>query len=429
MIKRPFFGFINQRLPYAILESEPRDPVSIPLPSNLILLFDNPIDNQKPCLIKKKARVKKGEKLSLYSDSPGYIVSPAAGTIRTIEPYTDDSGKNLSYAVIETQPNPATDLDGQVYGLKETLESADAYLRALPGAPPLKTLAIRGQEIHTLVITGADTDLLSLTQQYVAAAFMKEIKEGIQILRQITGISKIFFTIPKHFNINADIETAKVIRTGPMYPSNLPAMVLKDHMNIVLPAGKTPQDMGICFITAEAVVSLARAYGTGKACHEKILTVIDKNGGSRRVRATLGTPLKRIFNALNLHVHSQDRIIIGGPMTGIATFSAYHPVQPDTDIVILQDKDMISQQSDNACVNCGKCIRACPADVPVNILIRYLAAGLYEDAKDSHDLFSCVDCGLCSYVCTARIPVFQYIRMGKQAFSNIGSEAFSGDCQ
>ena len=58
-------------------------------------------------------------------------------------------------------------------------------------------------------------------------------------------------------------------------------------------------------------------------------------------------------------------------------------------------------------------MRICPANVPVNLLVRFLEAGQYEEAADNYDLYSCIDCGLCSYVCVSKIPIFQYIRLAK----------------
>ncbi|MFH1292663.1 MAG: 4Fe-4S dicluster domain-containing protein, partial [Pseudomonadota bacterium] len=71
------------------------------------------------------------------------------------------------------------------------------------------------------------------------------------------------------------------------------------------------------------------------------------------------------------------------------------------------------------CINCGECVRACPARIPVNMLIRVLENGLYEEAAEEYDLLSCIECGLCSYVCTARIPIFHYIMLGKSEFARI----------
>jgi electron transport complex protein RnfC len=49
----------------------------------------------------------------------------------------------------------------------------------------------------------------------------------------------------------------------------------------------------------------------------------------------------------------------------------------------------------------------------VNLLVRYLEAGKYEDAEESYDLSACVECGLCSYVCVSKIPILQYIALAK----------------
>jgi electron transport complex protein RnfC len=58
-------------------------------------------------------------------------------------------------------------------------------------------------------------------------------------------------------------------------------------------------------------------------------------------------------------------------------------------------------------------VRACPAGIPVNMLVRVLENGLWEDAAGLYDLEACIECGLCSYVCPAKIPVFHHIMLGK----------------
>jgi electron transport complex protein RnfC len=422
MIKRSFFSLNQPRLFYDLVEPDLKEPESIPLPASLSVLLSEEIDSTKQALIKKGDAVKKGEKLRLYDDSTAYTTSPVAGTIQLFDTYSDDFGKIATFIVIKPDPTSG-EADTIKLDTKEDIGFADQFLRKLPGAPPFEILANDRIKISTIVITCADMDLLSTTNQFVGLMYTDEIKAGAKILKAMTRVAKLCITIPEALSKQVNFDSIQVIKTGNSYPSTLPAMIMKDHLNTVLPAGQTPEDMGICFIRAEALVSLARVYKTRESIFDKILTLIGKDGTRHRVRATIGTPLSKIFSRFNIHVNEQDRIIIGGPMQGFATFTVHHPVLADMDTVIIQDRDIIPQLSDYPCVNCGKCIRICPVNIPVNLLVRYLEANQYEEAADRFDLESCIECGLCAYVCTARIPLYQYIRLGKHELLTLRADA------
>jgi electron transport complex protein RnfC len=190
-------------------------------------------------------------------------------------------------------------------------------------------------------------------------------------------------------------------------------MVMKDVLGQVVPAGKTCEELGVCFFTAEAVISIGSAFESGQLPTSKTLTFIKKDGTRKIIEARIGTPIGDILEAFDETVNEFDRIIFGGPMTGSAVYALEHPVQPDTDSIIVVDRDKAAYVSDYPCINCGECVRACPAKIQVHMLVRFLEANQYENAADSYDLHSCIECGLCSYVCVSRIPIFQYIKLAK----------------
>ncbi|MBW2438261.1 MAG: 4Fe-4S dicluster domain-containing protein, partial [Deltaproteobacteria bacterium] len=158
---------------------------------------------------------------------------------------------------------------------------------------------------------------------------------------------------------------------------------------------------------------IGSAFESGSIPTSKTLTFVKKDGTTKIIETCIGTPIRNILEAYNETVNEFDRIILGGPMTGSAIYTLDYPVQPDTDAIIVLDRENAAYTSDYPCINCGECVRICPAKIQVNMLVRFLEASQYEEAVDAYDLNSCVECGLCSYVCVSKIPIFQYIKLAK----------------
>lgn len=293
----------------------------------------------------------------------------------------------------------------------------------LPGEPAFDVLAEKGGDIHTIVITGFDQDLMATTRQYFLNNMKEDLKEGIKIVKDLTHVPKVAVTVPGTAEDRPGVEGMQLLSIKSTYPEALPLMIMKNHLNITVPPGKSCEDMGVCFMSAEAVVSVARAFRNKSLDFEKVVTVIGKDGSRKTIKALIGTRISEVFKALNININENDRVVINGPMQGFATFTLSHPVQPTMDSILVQDVDDIQHISDYPCINCGNCIKICPANVPVNLLVRRLEANMFEDAAEKFDLQSCIECGLCSYVCTARIPLFQYIRLGKHELLQIKAEA------
>ena len=179
--------------------------------------------------------------------------------------------------------------------------------------------------------------------------------------------------------------------------------------------------MGLGFISAEAVICFAGIFGKAEFSFDKVITVIGKDNTPAVVKARIGTPVKAVLDSLGIETVHGDRLVLGGPMTGRAIYSEDMAVQADTDAIMVQDGSQVVLTTDGQCVNCGECVRVCPARMPVNMLVRVLSAGHYEEAAEAYDLFSCIECGLCSYVCVARLPVFHHIITSKTlTFSPLG---------
>ncbi|MFZ5570333.1 MAG: 4Fe-4S binding protein [Thermodesulfobacteriota bacterium] len=416
MIKRSFIGLYQARLTYDAVDPGVQKARAVRPRQSVRLLVECPMPPGKKLLLATGDKVKEGQKLLLSNNSSCYAIATAAGIISAIEPHTGNFGRKYTAVTITLDPASGTDDSFRTECGQPSMKVLRDFLAHLPGTLPpalLPPLAGNRPELHTLVVLGMDSDLLVNTRRHILQSGTAAVKTGVRLLKQITGIQKIILAVPDALSQEALSVGEPVQTLSAAYPSALPRLIVKSISGNPVPASKTCEEAGFCFVSVETAAALGSAFETGVIPKEKRLTIVDKQGRKTMISAVIGTSIKDILDDLHISLNEGDRLINGGPMTGEALQSEFHPVCPDMDAICIQDKNAIPLVENSYCINCGECIRICPVNVPVNLLVRYLEAGRYDEARDRQDLDACIECGLCSYVCTARIPIFQYIRQAK----------------
>ncbi len=422
-MRRSFLGLTTPRFQYDTILGKLPAPVKIATPERATFLIEGKIAQANNILIKKGDHVKTGQKISLTDDpADAYAISSVTGRIASIEPFPGEYGRKYTAVSIDVADVEEHDTAFEALCDHPTREAAETYLSFLPGDFSFKALNDPDKPIHTLVINAVDRDLFVVTARYAIATRLNDLKKGIGILKSITGIDKVVLAAPRDTLQGYGEIGATAISIESTYPYGSPYFIAQNILGHEFPVNKSFQELGLCFLSVEAVVSLGRSFDRKKIADTKLVTLIDKDGNRSLITAKIGTPINDIFKASHLTLNDQDRIIIGGPMTGYTVFSESYPIQPGTDAIMVQGKDDIALVSDYPCINCGECIRVCPARIQVNLLIRLLEAGQFEDAAENYDLFSCLDCGLCSFVCVSRIPIFQYITLAKYELGKVNAE-------
>jgi len=427
-MKRSFFGFIKPKLTYSAITDSDALPVSVEASKEIQLLLDTPLQSARDLTLSVGERVEAGQRIQVTPDARDYALVSRSGQITEVKPFLGMMQKQMTAVsiAVDSEAHQAADDQFKEISKSPDLEIAVQYLQGLPGKPDFSPFLDPDSLVKAIVVLGIDQELLSTTNQYVVKTSIESIKSGIDILRKMTGIQNVVMAVPEHLVAVAGAAGAGVKTVDSEYPAAHPELILRHVLADELKGGDTTPQADAAFFSAEAVSAIGAAFNTGKLPLEKLVTYITKNGARRLVSVPVGTPLTNILQAFDETIREGDRIIFGGPLTGVAVYSTDHPVGADTDTIMVQDGSQMPETADAACINCGECVRVCPVNIPVNILIRLLEAEQYEAAAAQAELDACIECGLCAFVCESRIPIFQHIKLAKHTLEQMKAEESHG---
>ena len=197
------------------------------------------------------------------------------------------------------------------------------------------------------------------------------------------------------------------------YPQGGEKTLVKAALNREIPAGKLPADCGCVIDNVGTLVAISDAFRLGKPLIDRSFTA---SGLACENPCNLTVPVGTLVGDLIPEViqlkEGVAKLISGGPMMGFAMVNANFPVQKNTSgILFLTEKEAPVAEED-PCINCGRCIKACPSILNPVLMNKALIANDIDEAK-FYGLMDCIECGSCAWICPAHIKLTQRFRIGK----------------
>lgn len=279
----------------------------------------------------------------------------------------------------------------------------------------VKLSAAKDKKIDYLVLNGAECEpyitsdhreMLENTEAVISGA--KSVMKYLDIPKCIIGIEgnkPDAIAKMQELTMNEPDITVKQLRNE--YPQGAEKIITYSCTGIVVREGEFPADKGVIVMNVSTAGFIDCYLKTGMPLVKRRLTV---DGTAVRtpcnIRTVIGTPLKNILEYADCKTDIIWKLLIGGPMMGICTYSADYPLIKTTNALLafsepIRDKKYIENNRQTACIRCGRCINACPMGLmPTELEKAY-------DRKDRERLTKlkvnlCMNCGACSYVCPAR---------------------------
>ena len=117
-----------------------------------------------------------------------------------------------------------------------------------------------------------------------------------------------------------------------------------------------------------------------------------------------------MFDKVTLKLNvDPEKIICGGPMMGFGMFDLNVPTTKTSTALLALTQDDVSAMEPSPCINCGRCVEACPGRIVPSLLATY-AEHFDEESFVEHNGMECCECGCCSFVCPAKRPLTQEIK-------------------
>lgn len=403
---------------------EPPEQVVIPLSQHI----------GAPCapLVKKGDRVLVGQ---LIGDAEAKLTAPVhssvSGTVSGVITIETPGGRQAQAvsiandAAYELSPDLAVDSDPLELEPAELIRRIrNAGIVGMGGAafPTYFKLSVPSDKhVDTLVVNGVECEPYLTADHRLMLESGDAIIQGITVTMRALQVHRAYVGIEENkpdaiealSRLLSGTDGIEIVPLKVKYPQGAEKQLVKAVLNREVPSGGLPLDVGTVVVNIGTVAAIADALYRGIPLVRRVVTVtgpIVREPGN--VLARVGTPVSHLVESCGGLTDGLGKLVVGGPMMGIAHYTLDIPVTKGMSGVLLFSRSQAKLLEPTACVRCGKCVQACPMGLMPGVLAEMIETGTYELAERNH-ILDCIECGCCAYICPANRRIVQSIRQGK----------------
>lgn len=346
---------------------------------------------------------------------------PLLGQYRAI--VIESDGRDEQDSAIKDRQNPDSLSADEIRKIVQ-----DCGIVGLGGAAfptHVKLTPPKDKPIDTFILNGAECEPYLTADHRLMLERPKQIMAGMKIAMKAQGVSRGFVAIeenkPDAINLFKGLTIGGLIKVVPLksfYPQGAEKQLIKAILQREVPPGELPFEVGVMVNNAATCFAIYEGVYKNKPLYERIITVsgrIVKNPGNLLVR--LGTKVKDILASCGGLSDEPGKIILGGPMMGIAQYTLDVPIIKGTSGVILFSEKEARAPLSQSCIRCARCMQVCPMGLNPSSLTQAIEKGRFDLAKEYHVL-DCIECGICSYACPGNRDVVSLVKLAKQKLLN-----------
>jgi len=390
------------------------------IPEKVIIPLQQHVGAENKPLVSVGDVVKIGQKIGNGESGISPVHSSASGKVAAISEYPHPFYENVLSIIIEP--------DGKDVSIEFKAEDYSQLEREqIIGIIKEAGVVESGIPVHTklspsdvVILNDMDEAPYMTSNRALMLDFPGEIIDGLKILMKATGASRGFIgidasnseatnTMNKAAVDDLNIETVPLKTT---YVRGMEEFFAKAVVKREISRGHQISNASTMTSTVETARAAYDAVCMGKPLIETVVSVWGAKK-SQNVQAKIGTPLRSVIEHCGGYKGKPKKIVVNGPMTGVAQYTDEVPVTKDVHGILVQYEEDATIAEIQPCINCAKCVDVCPANLLPNMLAAFANKDRFDMCK-RYNISACVECGKCAYVCPSKIPIVQLIKCAKE---------------
>lgn len=379
-------------------------------------------------VVEKGDRVLVGQEIA---QAGGFVSSPihasVSGTVKGIEQRLTVTGV-MAKAIIVENDNLYESVEFNAVSSVEELSREEVIKRVQAGGvvgmggagfpTHVKLSPKEPDKIDYILVNGAECEPYLTSDYRKMIETPEEIIEGLKVILYLFDKAKGYICIEDN-KPDCIEKMTELVKNEPRievkalktkYPQGAERCLIHAATGRDVNSAMLPADAGCIVDNVDTVVSIYRAVVLGRPLMHRIVTVTgDAINDPQNFEICTGTDYAELIEEAGGLKTEPEKIIVGGPMMGNGVYTLHLPATKTSSALLCLSKDDVSASKETACINCGLCVTACPANLIPSRLATF-SQNYDEDAFVKWEGMECVACGCCSFGCPAKRPLTQSIK-------------------
>ena len=383
-------------------------------------------------VVAKGDHVLKGQKIA---EAGGFVSAPiyasVSGTVKAIEPRVNPTGSKVNSIIIANdgqyeeveypQPKPLSELTKEE--ILNIIGEAGVVGMGGAGFPTRVKLSPKEPDKIDYIIANC-----AECEPYITADYRRMLEnpellvEGMRVILKLFDNAKGLFAIEdnkpdciaKLQELTKDEPRMEVCPLQTKYPQGGERQLIYAVTGRAINSKMLPADAGCIVDNVETIIAIYNAVKLGKPVMNRVSTITgDAVANPGNFLYYIGTNYAELVEAAGGFKVQPEKIISGGPMMGFSMFSLDIPTTKTSSSLLCLAEDEVAKAEPSPCINCGRCVEACPEQLIPSRLAKMADHGVADEFEKWHGL-ECIECGSCSFACPAKRQLAQSIKTMKK---------------